>query len=208
MAGVGRLHLITDTTLQQRFSHLELAQMAVEAGADVLQYREKAYAPERHGKELAEIRALTRGTATKLVLNDYLELAATLGADGVHLGADDPPATDAGKRLPVGSVIGATVHTTAECALANTLDVTYVGIGPVFGTTSKHTALPPLGLAGLARLCQQSRHPVIAIGSISAARVADVLAAGAYGVAVLSAFCAADDPLSAAKTFRALLPGA
>ncbi|MDX2062710.1 MAG: thiamine phosphate synthase [Bacteroidia bacterium] len=198
---VGRLHVLTDQSVQQRYTHLELTQRAVAAGVPVVQYRHKTYDPARDRAELMAIAQLTAASATRLLVNDYLDEALAVRAGGVHLGQGDPDPAEALKRLGPAAVVGVTVHSAAECQFANRLPVHYVGIGPVFGTRSKATGLPPLGLAGLERLCRMSHHPVIAIGSITLETVPQVLACGAYGVAILSAFCTAREPEQVASQF-------
>jgi thiamine-phosphate pyrophosphorylase len=97
---VGRLHVLTDTHLQQRYSHYQLLELAIAVGVPVVQYREKQFVAATHQQELVQMLAQRNGTTTALLINDYLELAATLGADGVHLGASDQPVETAIKRLP------------------------------------------------------------------------------------------------------------
>jgi thiamine-phosphate pyrophosphorylase len=98
-------------------------------------------------------------------------------------------------------LVGATVHNQEELEALKGQRIDYIGVGPVFGTSSKDTGLPPLGLDGLARLCQLSDWPVIAIGSIGLEDVGRLKAAGAHGVAVISAFCLAEKPIAVAKAF-------
>jgi len=204
---VGRLHVLTDTTLQSRYSHLQVARLAFAAGADVVQFREKCPTPA-HLAELQRMQDLPRASHQRLVVNDHLRWAAELGADGVHLGQDDATLAEAERLLPPDRIIGLTVHTEAELAVANTLNLSYIGVGPVFGTTSKRTGLPPLGLERLAAFCAASRHPVIAIGRITAARVPEVLASGSHGIAVLSAVvCAADVGAAVAELAAAVRAG-
>ncbi len=198
---LGRLHLLTDTHIQQRYAHRQLAEMAFSVGSPevVLQYREKAYAPERHHDELLRIGELARRHGNTLLINDYVDLAAEIGC-GTHIGKEDLPPTRARDLLGPEAIIGLTVHTDEELEAANTLDVIdYVGIGPVFGTTTKYTPRPPLQLEGLRRLCERSRHRVIAIGNIGNDTLPQVLAQGAYGVAVLSAWINAPKPTKAVE---------
>ncbi len=195
---VGRLHLLTDTHIQRRFSHHDLFAMAVAAGVDVVQYREKEYTSATHFSELSAISQLDR-KKTRLIINDLFDVFVEINADGIHLGKEDlPVATAAEYTVLHQKILGATVHFEAEYPAIKHLPVSYVGVGPVFGTRSKATGLPPLGLKGLEKLCKHIHFPVIAIGNIQQHQLCSVVNAGAYGVAILSGFCGADDPYAAA----------
>lgn len=194
-----RLHILTDTRLQQRHSHLALAQMAFAAGAVAVQYRHKDFRADRDLAELQAIADLARAMGRLLLINDDARLACQVGAGGVHLGREDGSVAEARALLGPDAVIGATVHNAAELAALRGQGADYYGIGPVYGTTSKDTGLPPLGLDGLAALVRLADRPVIGIGSIDLARAAQVMAAGAHGIAVISAYCMADDPTAAAR---------
>lgn len=155
---------------------LETARRAVAAGASVVQLRVKA--------PTAEIVACGAGFAdlgVTFVVNDDLAAAVALGADGVHLGQDDPGAAQA---RAAGLMLGRSV-TTLEQALA--ADADYLGAGPVWETPSKEDAEPPIGLAGLRAICEAVRVPVVAIGGIDASNAGDCVRAGAAGVATIRA---------------------
>jgi thiamine-phosphate pyrophosphorylase len=158
----------------------DTARRAVEAGATVIQLRVKGPTAE----VVARGRGL-RGLGTTLIVNDDVEAALELGADGVHLGQGDRGEEHARRR---GLLLGRSA-TTYEEALA--ADADYLGVGPVWDTPSKADAAPALGLDELARICRGVRVPVIAIGGIDASNAADCIRAGAVGVAVIRA---ATDP--------------
>lgn len=203
MTDVGRLHVITDEVQQTRWSHAELAAAAAAAGADVVQYREKRPITTREMVEAARLidRAL-RGTDAVLLVDDRVDVALAVGADAVHLGRDDLPADAARRALGPDALIGGTANSVEEAVEVARQPVDYLGVGPVFGTTSKgDRAAPMLGLERFAEICAAVDKPVIGIGSITVDRVADVLAAGAYGVAVLSAIVCQDDPQAACQAF-------
>lgn len=203
-SGVGRLHILTDTVLQTRFSHLELARQAFAGGADVVQFRHK---PPIQGRAAiaAELAATAQRFGRVLVINDHVDIAAGLDRVGLHVGAEDLNPLLARGRIGPGRLLGATVNDAAMLEALAEAPIDYVGIGPVFGTTSKANARPALGLDRFAALAAKSRHPVIAIGSISAERVAEVIAAGAYGVAVLGAVALAADPERETKRIKEAL---
>jgi thiamine-phosphate pyrophosphorylase len=175
--------------------------MAFEGGASVVQIREKQ-PTQSLANEIREATAYATGNQ-KLLVNDYVQLASL--AHGVHLGVEDEPIAQAQLALGAQAILGATVHTLAELGAVCTLPVDYIGVGPVFGTNSKRTGLPPLGLQGLAHICQQSPFPVVAIGNIRPQDVGACLAAGAYGVAVLGGVCLAADPTAATMAYQRAL---
>ena len=199
------LHIITDTVLQQKFSHAELARMAWEGGADVVQFREKRFHAYHRLRLAEEIAALPRQKKQKLIINDFPQIAALSGADGVHLGSSDWEPEKARIFLGDKAIIGATVHNENELIALEGTHIDYIGVGPVFGTKSKDTGLPELSLKGLEAICKKSTWPVIAIGSVTLENVKEVIAAGAWGVAVLSHFCLAENPVDVAKKFREIL---
>ncbi len=204
---VAPLQLITDTHLQQRYTHVELMQCAIAAGVPLVQYRDKRNDDSYHRTQLTEMLRLRQGTGTRLIVNDYLYLAVELGADGVHLGQGDPLPADALALLPADAIVGVTVHNADELKAVQHLHITYIGVGPVFSTQSKKIGLPPLGLEALRKIVSLSSHPVVAIGSITQQNTHEVWATGAQGVAVLSAFCAAPNPEAAASSLLACVPG-
>jgi thiamine-phosphate pyrophosphorylase len=198
---IPRLHVITDTTTQRRYSHLQLAELAWAAGPCAVQYRQKAFSNVVDLPELKALAAIAHAGGQCLIINDRVDLAFDLGATGVHLGQGDGDPRAAVQLLGPQALIGATVHTRAELDALAGAAIHYIGVGPVYGTSSKATGLPDLGLDGLAAICAASPWPVIAIGGIGLTHVAEVLAAGAHGVAVISAFCLASDPQGIAREF-------
>lgn len=202
------LCVITDEQLQDRWRHDEIARMAARGGADMVQLREKRPRTTADLLALAEraMRALD-GTAARLVVNDRVDVALACGARAAHLGAADLPPEAARAILGEDALIGGTANSAAEAARLARRPVDYLGVGPVFGTASKREPAPPLGLATLGEIARAVDKPVIAIGNITVERVHDVLAAGAWGVAVLSAVSCREDPEAAARRFRAELDG-
>jgi thiamine-phosphate pyrophosphorylase len=191
--------VITDTTVQVRHSHLQLATMAWEAGNCAVQYRNKRFDRQADLPELLAMARLAQTGHRCLIINDSAALAFEMQAQGVHLGQGDGTPQAAATLLGSRTLIGATVHTMAELRALAGAPIHYIGVGPVYGSTSKATGLPDLGLDGLAALCAASPWPVIAIGGIGEQHVAEVVAAGAHGVAIVSAFCLASNPTQVAK---------
>ena len=201
-----RLHIVTDATLQRRRSHAELAALALAGGADAIQFREKrAWTTVRLVAQARAIAAACRAAGALAVVDDRADIALAAGAGGVHLGRDDLDAATARRILGAGAVIGGTANCYDEAMAVADTAVDYLGVGPVYGTRSKANPAPRLGLDTLARIAAATPKPIIAIGGIQAEHIAEVLAAGAHGVAVLSAVVAAHAPREAAAACRAAI---
>ena len=178
-----------------------VAQSLVTAGARLLQVRGKDLGGRAFALLVAEVVAVARAGGALVVVNDRPDVALVAGADGVHVGQDDMPAADARRLMPRPLLVGLSTHDLAQLGEAPADALDYVAIGPVYATTSKAAPDPVVGLAGVAAARAATRLPLIAIGGITRANVADVVAAGADGVALISELMAADDP---GRAFRAL----
>ncbi|MEN5084703.1 thiamine phosphate synthase [Bosea sp. TWI1241] len=184
-----------------------LARAAVDGGATLIQYRAKGEATRTMLREALAIRAALAGTGVPLLINDRIDVALAAGAEGVHLGNDDMPLPEARRLLGEKAIIGATLNReTALASLAETR-IDYACAGAFFATSHKADAQAPLGAEGFAALRAQAARvlgplPVGAIAGITAANAAQVIAAGADGVAVIGAIFAADDPAAAAAELR------
>jgi thiamine-phosphate pyrophosphorylase len=202
-ASVGRLHVLTDVTLQDRFDHPELARLAALGGADTVQYRDKRRLDEAvRLHEARRLEQVLRPHGVTLIVNDHVAVAAAIRGAGVHLGANDADPAAARRELGPAALIGATANDRGTALRVANAPVDYLGVGPVFGTRSKRDPAPALGLEGLREIVAAVGLPVVAIGSITADRVAEVLETGAWGVAVLSAFVGAADPAEAVRALR------
>jgi len=208
---IGRLHILTNIRLQKQFSHAELARLACEGGANVIQFRQKEGTVRERLTMLLDVAAVCTATGVQLIVDDHLDLALAVGADGVHLGQQDLPVETARTILDRLSgpthLIGATCTTTEQARIAEKFGADYIGFGPVFPTTSKANPASVKGLEGLAEVCAAVSIPVIAIGGITVERVRSVLEAGAHGVAVLSAVVSAGQPKRASALFREEIDG-
>ncbi len=200
---LGRLHVITDEVVQSRHTHAELAALTVDGGADVIQFREKR--PLTTRELIASASAVAEvcgGAGALLVVDDRVDVAAAVGAPAVHLGRHDLPAQVARDLLGPDAVIGGTANDLEEALEVSDTPVDYLGVGPVFGTASKANPAPTMGLELLGRIVESCDQPVIAIGGITPESVADVLATGAHGVAVLSGVVGQPNPTAAAHAYR------
>jgi thiamine-phosphate pyrophosphorylase len=161
-------------------SDLETAQAAVEGGATVVQLRLKGASTE----QVVATGATFRELGATFIVNDDVQAAIALGADGVHLGRDDPGAETA---IAAGLMLGTSASSIEEAKAGEGLGAAYIGVGPVWQTPTKPDADPPIGIDGLAEICEVVTVPVIAIGGIDAGNAALCMAAGASGVAVVRA---------------------
>ena len=202
-ARIGRLHVITDETLQSRFSHGEVARLAVQGGADTVQYREKR--PLSTREMVAAVRMVAdacRDGGATCIVDDRADVAMAANAGGVHVGRNDLEAAVARRLLGDLFVIGGTANSLEEARSIFRGSLDYIGVGPIFGTNSKANPASVMGLATLQQIVAESPIPIIAIGNITPNRVEDVLATGAFGIAVLSGVTCTPDPAVAAADYQ------
>lgn len=198
-AGCLRLCLCTGRT--EGRSLAEAAEAALEGGVTMVQVREKAASSEAFRETALELRAITRRLGVPLIVNDRLDIALAVQADGVHLGQSDLPCKEA-RRLAPDLIIGVSASSADEARQAELDGADYIGAGAVYDTPSKADAGSPIGLGGLRAICRAVSIPVIAIGGITAENAALAIGAGASGVAVISAILGAPSPLEAARILR------
>jgi thiamine-phosphate pyrophosphorylase len=199
MKQIGRLHVLTDTALQSRFSHLELASLAIKGGADTIQFRQKLGATREMIKIVRQLKQLCKDNGVTLVVNDRIDVAIAAEADGVHLGQDDFPLPLARKLLGESRIIGGSAATFEEAQKCLAEGADYIGFGPVYPTTSKEDAGPVAGIKLLKKVVEAIPLPIIAIGGISVKNTPEVMRAGAQGIAVISAVCCQEDPEQATR---------
>ncbi len=202
-----RLNAIVDASLSDIAPLAELAALAAHNGATIIQYRDKTASTRQMIDQARAIVEALKGTGVPLVINDRVDVAMATGADGVHLGADDMDADTARRLLGPDAIIGLTVKSMADARHVAQAPADYACIGGVFETTSKVNPDTPVGLAGLKQIRTYLRNerpdlPVGAIAGITLERVPDVIAAGADGVALISALFRTDDIATTAKAFR------
>jgi thiamine-phosphate pyrophosphorylase len=179
-----------------------VAQAAVRGGATMVQLRYKAGASEVL-QSAREVIAVLRPTGVPVIINDRVDLASALGAHGVHVGQGDTPPAEARRLLGDDAIVGLSITHFDQLAHVDPDVVDYLGVGPIFSTPSKPDAAPPIGLAELAEIARAVRLPIAAIGGITEANAADVIRAGADGLAVISAICSAENPEQAARALVA-----
>ncbi|MBV9245613.1 MAG: thiamine phosphate synthase [Methylobacteriaceae bacterium] len=193
-----RLCLVTDRALARARPLTEIVAAAVRGGVTMVQLREKRAATRAFIEEALALKALLHPLGAPLLINDRLDVALTVEADGVHVGQDDMPVAMARRMLGPKAIIGLSITTIAQISNDDVGLADYLGVGPIFAQATKPDASPPIGRAGLAKIRGATNKPIMAIGGISAANAADVRRAGADGLAVVSAIMAAPDPAAAA----------
>lgn len=196
------LYLVTDEASRCRHGLLDTVRMAVEGGVTMVQYRCKDGDCESKLAEARSLQALLAELKVPFIINDDLAIARALDADGLHIGQLDISPEEARLGLGPDKILGLTVNNAQQLARVPAGVVDYLGIGPVFPTISKKNPAPTLGIDGLAQLIASTDLPVVAIGGITAADAARIKRdAGAAGIAIVSAICAASDPKLAAQGF-------
>ncbi|MEF3273818.1 MAG: thiamine phosphate synthase [Chloroflexus sp.] len=202
------LYVITDAGLARGRSHQTVLEAAIAGGATVVQYREKAASTRQMVTEARELRELAQRAGVPLIVNDRIDVALAVDADGVHIGQDDMPVRLARQLIGPDKILGVSVSTLDEARQAVADGADYLGVGPIFATPTKPDAAPPIGMDGLRQICQHISIPIVAIGGINATNAAEAIAAGADGVAVVSAIVAATDVTEAARQLRAIVTNA
>lgn len=192
------LYLVLDPDLCRTIGMVETARLAAEGGVTMVQLRDKSADTRTMIETGHALKAALAGTGVPLIINDDVEAAIAIAADGLHVGQDDLGAAQARRRIGPEMILGLSVETEELAQLADPQTVDYVGIGPVFATATKPDHKRPIGFDGLARLVAAARVPAVAIGGLKAGHAESVLAAGARGLAVVSAICGTPDPRSAA----------
>jgi thiamine-phosphate pyrophosphorylase len=180
---------------------LPLIGEAVAGGATLIQLRGKIWTSAQFLNLGIKAHQFLLAKKIPLIINDRVDIAQACEADGVHLGQDDMPFHYARKILGNNRLIGISVKTEEEAVAAERDGADYIGVGPIFKTFSKDDSGPEIGLAGLREVRAKVKIPILAIGGISAGNAADVISAGADGVAVISAIAAAMNPHKAAAKF-------
>jgi thiamine-phosphate pyrophosphorylase len=197
------LYLVTDRGLSLGRSNLEIITAAVAGGVTVVQLREKAATTRELYEEGRKIRDFLREREIPLIINDRLDIALALDADGVHLGQDDMPVAAARKILGKDKIIGASVFTPAEAREAEAAGADYLGLSPIFVTSTKPELTAQIGIEGIPPIRRAVRIPLVGIGSLNAGNAFRAVEAGLDGVAVVSAICSHRDPEGAARAIKA-----
>lgn len=198
------LYFITDSRLTGR-TVLEDVGSAIRAGVKIIQYREKDLTTREMIDEAVKISQLCRENDVLFIINDRVDIALAVDADGVHLGNEDMPYEAARIILGNTKIIGLTVHDVGEAIEAERIGADYIGISPIFETTTKPDAGTPAGIDLIKYIKKAVKIPFVAIGGINQENVKSVLEAGARSIAVISAIVTKDDVEKECKKFREVI---
>jgi thiamine-phosphate pyrophosphorylase len=198
-----RLYLVTDETLPQD-ELLKKVELAIQGGVTIVQLREKSGNGKVFYEKAVKLRELTEKYQIPLIINDRVDIALAVGADGVHVGQSDLPAPAIRKIIPLSMIVGVSVGNPEEAREAELNGANYVGVGAVFPTTSKADAkvLPP-GM--LDKILETIQIPAVAIGGINLENISMLGGKNIAGIAVVSGIMKANDPFEVAKAYRKLL---
>ena len=198
------LYLVTDRNLSLGRPLELIVAEAVKGGVTMVQLREKDCNSHEFYELGIRLMRILKPLNIPLIINDRLDIALAVDADGLHIGQSDLPWQVARELLGKDKILGLSVETLAQVEQANGLDVDYIGISPVFATSTKTDTFQPFGLDGLKQACEISCLPAVAIGGINVANAVSILATGVEGIAVVSAISAAENPMLAARQLRAV----
>ena len=187
-----KVYIITDRELSRGRSNEEVIRQAICGGADAVQLRDKGASTVELYKEAVVLRSLTKNMDTSFIINDRVDVALAVDADGIHLGQDDLSVSAARRILGSDKIVGLSTHSFQQAHAASEEKVDYISLGPIFQTQTKETD-QPVGVSLIRRVKESVSLPVVAIGGIREDNVKEVLRAGATCVAVISAAVSADD---------------
>jgi thiamine-phosphate pyrophosphorylase len=201
------LYVITDARLCPGRTHVEIARAAIEGGARIVQLRDKDASDQEFFETASELVKLARAAGVMFMVNDRVDVAAAVGADGVNVGQSDLPVSAVRKVMGPSAVVGVSAGTIEEARAAQAAGADYVGFGPVFPTGTKLDAGPVSGLETLKVVCAELDVPVVAIGGIDISNIAQVRASGAACAAVVSAVVCAESMARATAELIAAFEG-
>ena len=196
------LYLVTDRGLSRGRRNLDIIRAAVAGGVTMVQLREKEATTREFYQEGLKIKEFLGEHNVPLIINDRLDIALALDAEGVHVGQDDMPVAVARRILGDDKIIGASVVDVAEAREAEAAGADYLGLSPIFVTSTKPDLTAQIGIDGIAPIRQAVRIPIVGIGSMSAENAFEAVRAGLDGVAVVSAICSQRDPEAAARAIK------
>lgn len=192
------LYLVTDRLLSLDRPLEYVVEEAVKGGVTLVQLREKKASSKEFYELALRLKKCLKPYSVPLIINDRLDIALACDAEGLHIGQNDIPYSAARKLLGKNKIIGLSIENKQQAIEANKLDVDYIGISPVFSTSTKTDTAEALGLEGVREITQLSKHPSVGIGGINSSNAKEILQAGADGISVVSAIMSATDPRLAA----------
>ncbi|MCC8154368.1 MAG: thiamine phosphate synthase [Tannerellaceae bacterium] len=199
------LYLVTDRSLLSGRSLEEVVGEAVRGGVTMVQLREKACSSREFYELAFALKRVLTPYEVPLIINDRVDIALACDAGGLHIGQQDLPYPVVRKLLGKNKIIGLSVENLRDVEEANSWDVDYIGISPVFSTPTKTDTAAPVGLKGIEAITRLSVHPSVGIGGIHPGNAADIIRAGANGIAVVSAIMSAPEPYKAASGLKEII---
>lgn len=206
---MNRLYLVTDGGIARQAGHTLpfVVEEACRAGVRWVQLREKHLSTRDFLDMGLALKRITQAYGAHLIINDRVDIALAIDADGVHVGQDDMPYDRVRSLIGTNKIIGLSVNTLMELEAARDADLDYLGVATIFPTGTKQDTSSLLGIDGLRAICQQTRLPTFAIGGIKTTNIQETIRAGATGAAVVSAICGHSSPYEATRELISLLDG-
>ena len=195
-----KIYPITDTTISG-LSHSEQIERLAAGGATLIQLREKHASPREFYRMALDAMIIARRLGVQIIVNDRVDIAIAVDADGVHLGQDDLPPERARLLMGDSRIIGFSTHSLEQALAADSAPVDYLAIGPIFQTSSKEKPDPVVGVAALGTIKAQTTKPLIAIGGITLETISRVISAGADSVAIISDLLSAKDITAQTRSY-------
>ncbi|WP_168014506.1 thiamine phosphate synthase [Halomonas salinarum] len=195
------LYLVTDARLCAGTGIIDTVLAAVRGGVTMVQLRDKEASDAELITQAHKLMKALQGSGVPLIINDRLEVALAAMADGLHIGQGDGDVAEARRKLGPDAILGLSVENGSQLRALNKQELDYIGLGPVFATTSKQDHALPLGIEGLTELVTASPLPTVAIGGLKVEHAEAIWETGANGLAVISAICGQPDPQAAARAF-------
>jgi len=196
------LYLVTDRSMLNGASLMEAVEAAIKGGVTLLQLREKDVCSCDFYNIAVELKKLANSYQVPLIINDRLDIALAVDADGLHIGQEDMPLAVARKILGPGKILGYSVSNQAEAVYGEKYGADYLGAGPVYYTGSKVVAIEPIGTEGIKRIKESVSIPVVGIGGIGMSNIVEMKESGIDGISVISAILARDDIKAAARELK------
>lgn len=194
-----KLYLVTDEAACLGRDFFWVVEEAVKGGVTMVQLREKNLGTHAFIERAKRLKDLLSNYGVPLIINDSVEVALAIDADGVHVGQSDMPYTQLKEMLPPGKIIGVSAEKPEDVHAAENWDISYLAVSPLFATPSKTDTLAPWEIEGLKWVKKNSRHPLVVIGGLNQNNVFEAVQNGAEGVAVISAICSAPSPRRTAE---------
>jgi thiamine-phosphate pyrophosphorylase len=198
------LYPVTCEEFSNSRSDFEVLEAVIEGGAKIIQLRDKRSSPEELFEKAVRFRDRTRTAGMLLIINDYIELAMAVDADGVHLGQEDLPVDEAARLFPDG-LIGASIHSLRQALLAERAGADYINIGPIFPTETKHDAEKFIGPDKIKSIAANISIPFTVMGGINSQNINTILSAGADKVAMITGITRAYDIATVVKDIRRVI---